>query len=81
MRYLLALICPPLALLLCHRPWQAGVALALLVVGLATFWWGVGALILFGIIIWAMNAVSDQIAAREISRFVRTVKPIRTYRG
>lgn len=77
MRYILALICPPLALLIAHRPVQAAVALVLAAVGIATFWWGVGALILAGLIFWALNAVSDASAARETSRFIRTVKPIR----
>ena len=81
MRYLLALICPPLALWMCHRPWQAAVALGLCLAGVATFWWGVGILILGGTMAWALNAVSDEGAARATRQFIRTVKPIRMTRS
>ena len=80
MRYLLALICPPAALLACHRPWQSLVVLLLWVVGLATTGWGVGLLLLFASILWASNGVGDERAAQESARFVRSVTPIPTVR-
>ena len=81
LRYLFALICPPMALLLCHRGWQASFALILCLLGLASVRWGVGILVLFGCILWAVNAVGDDRAAAVSARFVWTVKPIRTIRG
>ncbi len=81
MRYLLALLCPPAALLACRRPRQAMAALILWLVGLASIGWGVGVVILFGCILWAANAVGDHRAAIDAARFIRTVKPIRTVRG
>ncbi len=76
MRYLLALICPPLALLLCRRRGQSLVCLILCFAALASMRWGIGVLLLFGCILWAFNVVGDDRAAAMSDRFIRTVKPI-----
>ena len=81
MRYLLALVCPPLALFLCHRSSEAAIALILCLVGLASMSWGVGILVIFGCMLWAVNAVGNDRAAAVSARFIRQVKPIRTIRG
>lgn len=80
MNDLLALICPPAALLGCRRPWQAMLSLILCLAGLASVRWGVGVVLLLGCILWACNAVGDDRAAQVSARFIRTVKPIRTVR-
>lgn len=76
MRYLLALVCPPLALFLCNRRGQALVCLGLCLAGIASASWGLGVLSLFGCILWAVNAVGDDRAAAVSERFIRSVKPI-----
>ena len=81
MRYLLALICPPVALLACRRYGQAAVVAALYLGGFASLHWGVGFLLLFICMLWAANAVGDERAAAESARFIRTIRPIRAYRG
>ena len=81
MRYLLALVCPPAALLACHRPWQAGVVLLLCLAGLASWGWGVGILLLCWAILWAANGVGDDRAAAASKQFIRAVRPVRSARG
>jgi hypothetical protein len=76
MRYALAMICPPLALMTCHRSYQAILALILYIVAIFTARWGIGAFIEFFLILWATNAVGDEQAGREAQAFVKTVKPI-----
>ena len=81
MRYLLALVCPPAAIGLCGGRWRAVVAVGLCLLGIASIRWGVGIVLLFGCILWAMHDVGDSRAAAKSARFIRTVKPIRFYRG
>jgi hypothetical protein len=77
MRYILAVFCPPLALLTTRRPWQAVVSAILFAIAIATAGFhGVGAVLDFFLILWASNAVGDEIAAREAREFIKTVKPI-----
>ncbi len=76
MRYLLALVCPPLALLVCRRRGQALICSGLCLAGLVSARWGPGVLLLFGCILWAVNAVGDDRAAAVSDRFIRAVKPI-----
>ena len=76
MRYVLALLCPPLGLLACERRFQAISAAILFVLAIATARWGVGIVIEFFLILWASNAAGDYDAAREALAFVGTVKPI-----
>ena len=77
MRYALAMFCPPLALLICHRPYQAIVAAILYTVAIATVsYYGLGAFLEFFLILWATNAVGDELAGREARAFIKTVKPI-----
>ncbi len=77
MRYALSIVCPPLALLTCHRPFQAVVAAILYTVAIATVrYHGLGAFIEFFLVLWATYAVGDDIAGRETRAFVKTVKPI-----
>lgn len=80
MRYLLALVCPPAALLACRRPRQAAFVLILCLTGVASWRWGIGVLLLFWAVLWAVNAVGDDRAAHISARFVRSVKPIRPAR-
>ena len=81
MRYLLALVCPPLGLLMSGRPRQAVANLILCLFGVATVRWGLGIIALAGAAMWAIHAVADDRAAFETNQFIRTVKPIRSYRG
>ena len=60
MRYLMALICPPLALLTCHRTTQAAVASVLYVFAIATARWGIGVFVEFFLVLWATNIVGDE---------------------
>ena len=76
MRYLLAIFCPPLALLTCHRPWKAIAAAFLYALAIFTARWGVGVFIDFCLILWATHAVGDEQAGREVRAFVKTVQPI-----
>jgi hypothetical protein len=76
MRYALAMFCPPLALLNCHRPYQAIASAILYAVAIVTVRWGIGAAIEFFLILWATNAVGDHVASREARAFIKTVKPI-----
>jgi hypothetical protein len=76
MRYALALICPPLALLACKKWFQAIPSAVLYGTAIITARYGIGALIEFFLILWAFRAVSDTIAIREALRFAKTVKPI-----
>lgn len=81
MRYLTAMLCPPLALWLAHRRFQA-VPSALLYT-LAIFWMesGVGALIAFFLVLWAFRVVGEQKAEVEARAFVKTVDPIPVIRS
>jgi hypothetical protein len=76
MCYLLALICPPLALLACKRWIQAIPAAVLYGLAIVSARYGAGALIEFFLILWAFRAVSDTVADREARTFAKTVKPI-----
>ncbi len=76
MRYALAMFCPPLALLICRRPFQAIASAILFAVAIVTAHWGIGALLDFFLILWATNAVGDDQAGRESRAFIETVKPI-----
>ena len=76
MRYAMALVCPPFALLGCRR-WLASVPCAILyALAIATMAYGIGVLIEFFLILWACNVVGDEEAALEARAFIRTVKPI-----
>ena len=76
MRYALAMFCPPLALLVSHRPYQAIAAAILYTVAIVTARWGFGVLLEFFLILWATNVVGDELAGREARAFIKTVKPI-----
>jgi hypothetical protein len=76
MRYALAMFCPPLALLISHRPYKAITAAILYAVAIVTARWGIGVLLEFFLILWATNAVGDELAGREAREFIKTVKPI-----
>jgi hypothetical protein len=76
MRYLLALICPPLALLTCKRWFQAIPSSILYALAIATAEYGVGAAIEFVLILWAFNVVGDEKARVESRAFINTVEPI-----
>ena len=76
MRYILAMFCPPLALLTCRRPTQAATCAILFIVAVATAEQGIGAVLDFFLILWATNAVGDENADREAQAFKETVNPI-----
>jgi hypothetical protein len=81
MQYLIAVICPPLALLSSRRWFQA--IPCTLLYGLAIAWMesGVGALIDFFLILWAFRVVGERNAEVETQAFVRTVEPIPVIRS
>ena len=81
MRYALALVCPPLALLSCRRWFQAVPSAILYALAIATAKYGIGALIQFFLILWAVNVIGDEKAGREARAFVKTVKPIPVIRS
>ena len=81
MRYALALVCPPLALLGCRRWFQAVLCAILYALAIATARYGIGALIDFFLILWSINVVSDEEAGRQARAFVKTVKPIPVIRS
>ncbi len=81
MRYLMALICPPLALMACKRWFQAIPSAILYGLAIVTARYGVGALIEFFLILWAVNVVGDEKAGRESGAFIRTVAPIPVIRS
>jgi hypothetical protein len=76
MRHALALICPPLALRACGRPYQAAVAAILFAAAIVTLSSGFGVFLDFFLILWANHAVGDEDARCEARDFIRTVKPI-----
>jgi len=81
MRYILAVICPPLALLTCKRWFQAAVCSTLYALAIVWAESGFGALIEFFLILWAVNAVGDEKAGREAQTFIKTVEPIPVIRS
>jgi hypothetical protein len=76
MRYTLALLCPPLAILICKRWFQAALSAILFALAIAWAQYGVGVLIEFFLILWAFNVVGNEKATREMQEFVETVEPI-----
>ena len=76
MRYALALLCPPLALHACKKWGQAIPAALLYALAIASARYGIGALIQFFLVLWAIRVVGDEAAHREALAFVRTVEPI-----
>lgn len=81
MRYILAVICPPLALLVCKRWFQAIVSAIFYALAIVTAPYGFGAVIDFFLILWAFNAVGDEKAGREAREFIKTVQPIPVIRS
>ena len=77
MRYLIAVVCPPLALVLSRRWLAAGVVLGLFGLGVLSLRDGWGVVPLFVAILWAIHAVGDAAAGDESRRFVRSVRPLR----
>ena len=73
MKYLIALICPPLALLLVHRPLRALVATFLLVVAILLWSTGLGAVLVAGVILWATRVVGSVAADEELAGFFRLI--------
>ena len=76
MKYLMAFVCPPIALLACEKWAQAIPAALLFALAVATARYGVGALIEFFLILWASNVVGGQQSRREARAFIKTVAPI-----
>lgn len=81
MRYILAVFCPPLALLVCKRWFQATCSAILFAVAIASAPYGIGAVIDFFLILWAVNVVGDDKADREAQEFIKTVEPIPVIRS
>ena len=76
MKYALALICPPAALFACKKRFQAVPAAILFALAIATARSGVGPLIAFFLILWAVRVVGDDRADVEARAFIRTVRPV-----
>ena len=70
MTYLIALICPPLAMALVGRPFRAILATMLLGIAVATWTTGVGLLVAALTILWACRTVGDSRAKRELDGFL-----------
>ncbi len=81
MRYLTAVLCPPLALVLCRRWFQAIASLALFALAIDWIDNGIGALLDFFLILWAFRVVGERNAAVETREFVQTVEPIPVIRS
>jgi hypothetical protein len=81
MRYFLAVICPPLALLLSRRWFQAIPATLLYALAIAWAESGFGVLIEFFLILWAFRIVGERNAEVETRAFARTVRPIPVIRS
>ena len=76
MPYLLAALCPPLALLWCRKPWQALLSLLLLLGAIAGA--GSGALgeplptlLGWGVVLWAVGAVAQRRVTGRAARRIR----------
>ena len=76
MLYLLAVFCPPLALLACRKWFQAIPSAVLYALAIFTARYGIGAVIDFCLILWAFRVVGDSQAEVEAQVFSKTVKPI-----
>ena len=76
MKYLLAVFCPPLALYLSGKTYQAIPSAILFALALATASIGVGPLIDFFLVLWAFRIVGESGAERQARAFVRTIRPI-----
>jgi hypothetical protein len=73
MRYLFAVVCPPLAFLSCGRWGRAAIASVLFALAIATTHLGLGIAIEFLLILWAVGSVGDE-NARLVSRgFIASV--------
>lgn len=76
MFFILALICPPLAMVLCGARVRAVVAILILATAVMVFGWFAGLIVEFALILWAANVVGDARAHRTAQEFGRTVRPI-----
>lgn len=74
MRYLIALLVPPLAILFCGKPFQALLNLPLWVVGIALLFVGIGLLIVPLAILHALMVVHSHLADRRSQRLVAAVQ-------
>ncbi len=71
MRYILALLCPPLAMARARKPLRA-IASALIVVAAAFTWSsGLGFVLLAVDMAWACRVAGDSYAEEELSEFLR----------
>jgi uncharacterized membrane protein YdjX (TVP38/TMEM64 family) len=70
MTYLIALLCPPLALAMIGRPVRAILATMLLGLAAATWTAGPGIVIAALTILWACRVVGDNRAKRELDGFL-----------
>jgi len=74
MKYALAVLCPPYALLDCGKPWQAALGLLLLAFVISGGNVGVVIGLYFLQILWAWAAVGHRDANREAQEFIRAVQ-------
>ncbi len=74
MKYALAIFCPPYALWVCGRPWQAAFGLILLAAGISDGNVGILIGIFFLETLWAWAAVGHRDAHEEAQDFVRAVR-------
>lgn len=73
MRFFTAVVCPPLAFLLCGRPVRAAIAAVAFVAAVLTVRSGIGLAIDFALILWAIGSVGDEDAKLEARGFVAGV--------
>jgi hypothetical protein len=81
MKYLLAVFCPPLAMLACRKWVQALTCAVPFVFAIAWAESALGPLVAFFLILWAFHVVGDHDAGIEARAFVQSVRPIPVRRG
>ena len=73
MRYLIALLVPPLAVLLCGKPVQAILNAVVWLVGIVTIFFGVGLLVVPVAVIHAMFVVNTHFADKRQAGLMRAL--------
>ena len=70
MKYVFALVCPPLAILLSRKPVQALGSLVLCFLAVATWSLGVGGILAAITVMWALRVAGEAGANAEVDRFM-----------
>jgi hypothetical protein len=74
MRYLIAMLCPPLAMAWSGRPRQAILAVLTLVVAAATWSSGVGVLLVAFTMLWGCRIAGEHYADEELEGFLHLMQ-------